>query len=107
FAPPSGEFSEELANAPDLGPGFALQERMAGGCPGLSNIHCLTYAASLSHGKLASAIPAASQAANRLARAIARSLFVEDRALHFARLTAFATRELQGDEWSASAFDPA
>jgi FAD-dependent urate hydroxylase len=105
YIPASDEASEELANAPELGPGFALQERVAGACPGLGNIHCLTYAASLSHGKLASAIPASSQAANRLARAIARSLFVEDRALHFERLTRYATPELRGDEWGEAAVD--
>ena len=38
--------------------------------------------------------------ADRLARGIVRSLFVEDREQHFAALTAFETPELLGDEWT-------
>jgi hypothetical protein len=42
----------------------------------------------------------------RLARGIARSLFAEDREQHFARLQAFDTAELAGDEWPEPAASP-
>ncbi|HUH76483.1 MAG TPA: FAD-dependent oxidoreductase, partial [Devosia sp.] len=41
-----------------------------------------------------------SDGAQRLAKAIASSLFVEDRAIHYANLVAYDTPELQGDEWT-------
>ena len=45
--------------------------------------------------------PAVSAGARRLALAITRDFFVADREAHFATLEAFATPELQGDEWPA------
>jgi cation diffusion facilitator CzcD-associated flavoprotein CzcO len=99
FAPPPGQENEELSAAPDLAPDFAFQEKAAGSCPALGRIHCFNYPATLSHGKLSGDIPAVSQGAQRLAQGIARSLFVEDRALHFHALERFDTPELQGDEW--------
>lgn len=89
----------ELAASPDLAPDFAFQERQPGACPALARIHCFNHPASLSAGKLSGDIPAVSAGAQRLARGIARSLFVEDRAEHFLRLQAFDTPELLGDEW--------
>ena len=53
----------------------------------------------LSHGKLSGDIPAVSEGAQRLARGIARALFVADRHTHFDALVAFGTPELLGDEW--------
>jgi FAD-dependent urate hydroxylase len=90
---------EELAASPDLAPDFSFQEKVPDACPALSRIHCFNHPASLSAGKLGGDIPAVSAGAQRLARGIARSLFVEDRALHFERLQAFDTPELLGDEW--------
>jgi len=40
-----------------------------------------------------------SDGAQRLARALAQSLFLEDRQAHYAALQAFDTPELLGDEW--------
>lgn len=98
--PGTPEFAnEELATSPDLAPDFAFQERTPGACPALARIHCFNHPASLSAGKLGGDIPAVSAGAQRLGRGIARSLFVEDRALHFERLQAFDTPELLGDEW--------
>jgi cation diffusion facilitator CzcD-associated flavoprotein CzcO len=71
-----------------------------GSCPTLSKIHCFNFPATLSHGKLTGDIPAISEGADRLARGIVRSLFVEDRETHFANLQAFDTPELLGDEWA-------
>ncbi|MFS2224221.1 hypothetical protein [Pantoea sp. B65] len=39
------------------------------------------------------------QGARRLAQGIVRSIFVEDRELHYASLVAFDTPEREGDEW--------
>jgi hypothetical protein len=44
--------------------------------------------------------PQASEGADRLARAIAGDLFVEDAAHHRARLWAYAEPELLGDEYT-------
>lgn len=99
FVPAAGEGNQELAESPDLDPDFAFQERNPGACPALRRIHCVNYAATLSHGKLSGDIRAISQGAQRLARGIARGLFVEDAAMHFAALQAFDEPELRGDEW--------
>ncbi len=100
MTPPPGEENDELAWSPDLDPDFAFQERTPGECPALARIHCLNYPASLSHGRLTGDIPAVSIGADRLARAIARDLFVADRVHHYAQLQAFDVPELQGDEWN-------
>jgi FAD-dependent urate hydroxylase len=107
FTPPAGEENPELAHAPDLGPGFEFQERVAGACPQLSRIHCFNYPALLSHGKLSGDIPAVSAGGERLARAIARALFVADRETHYAALTAYDVPELLGDEWTDAGAEPA
>ncbi|WP_270934686.1 NAD(P)-binding domain-containing protein [Falsiroseomonas oryzae] len=99
FTPEPGEENEELSDSPDLAPDFAFQEREPGACPALQRVHCFNYPATLSHGKLSGDIPAVSAGAQRLARGIARALFVEDRELHFAALQRFDTPELLGDEW--------
>ena len=99
YTPPAGIDNAELANAPDLGPSFEFQEREPGTCPALAQIHCFNYPAMLSHGKLSGDIPAVSEGAQRLARGIARALFVADRKTHYETLVAFATPELLGDEW--------
>lgn len=99
YTPPPGIDSAELRHAPDLGPAFAFQEKAPGTCPVLSRIHCFNYPAMLSHGKLSGDIPAVSNGAERLARGIARALFVADRETHYRALMAYDTPELLGDEW--------
>ncbi|MDN5000743.1 NAD(P)-binding domain-containing protein [Bradyrhizobium sp. GCM10027634] len=99
FAAPAGMDNAELESSPDLGDTFQFQEKVPGACPALSRLHCFNYPATLSHGKLSGDIPAISEGADRLARGIVRSLFVEDREIHFANLKAFATPEIIGDEW--------
>lgn len=100
FAIPEGMDNAELANSPYLGRGFEFEEKVAGQTPGLSQIHSFNYPATLSHGKLSGDIPAVSDGGQRLAKSIARSLFVEDRQTHFDNLVAYSTPELQGDEWT-------
>ena len=101
FTPGPDQAQAELAASPDLAPDLSFQERVPGACPALARIHCFTYPATLSHGKLTGDIPAVSVGARRLALAITRDFFVADREAHFATLEAFATPELQGDEWPA------
>lgn len=86
----------EWAAFPYLGQGFELRGRAD---PALDGIHCFTHTAQLSLGNLANDIPAVSEGADRLARAIAASLFVEDRAHHRQRLFDYAEPELLGNEW--------
>lgn len=100
YAPPEGIDNPELAHAPDLGASFEFLEREPGTCPALASIHCFNYPAMLSHGKLSGDIPAVSDGAQRLARGIARALFVADRETHYEALVAFETPELLGDEWA-------
>jgi cation diffusion facilitator CzcD-associated flavoprotein CzcO len=98
------EATGEWAAFPYLAPGFELQSRTNGD---LSRIHCFTHTAQLSLGNLANDIPAVSEGADRLARAIAASLFVEDRAYHRQRLMDYAEPELLGDEWPGlESWDP-
>ncbi|WP_253958372.1 NAD(P)/FAD-dependent oxidoreductase [Rhizobium sp. WYJ-E13] len=103
YAPAEGMENGELATSPYLGPDFEFLEKMPGSCPSLRLVHCFNYPASLSHGKLSGDIPAVSDGGRRLARGIARSLFVADRETHFANLLAYETPELLGDEWTDSA----
>jgi len=98
--------NDELAGSPDLDRNLAFQERIPGTCPALARIHCFNHAASLTHGKIAGDIPAISDGAQRLARAIAAMLFDADRETHFAALQAFDTAELAGDEWAVAGARP-
>jgi cation diffusion facilitator CzcD-associated flavoprotein CzcO len=85
--------------SPYLGPGFEFRARDEGAVPGLDRIRCFTHAAQLSLGNLANDIPAASEGAQRLADAVARALFLDDRESHWRRLVDYDEPELLGDEW--------
>lgn len=101
------EAQGEWGAAPYLGPGFEFRPREDGAVPGLARIRCFTHAAQLSLGNLANDIPAASEGAARLAEAVARALFLEDRERHWERLVAYDEPELLGDEWPGLArWDP-
>lgn len=99
FTHAPGEADQELADSPDLGAVFELQEKTAGACPGLDRIHCFCYPATLSHGAVSGDIPAISEGARRLANGIASLFYREDFEHHFARLEAYDDPELLGDEW--------
>jgi cation diffusion facilitator CzcD-associated flavoprotein CzcO len=94
--------SEDLLNSPYLDAGFAFQERLPGTCPGLANIHCITGAASMTHGRVPVAVQGASVMARRLTEAICRSLFVEDFEDHYARVEAYNVREFASHELVAA-----
>ena len=93
------EAAGEWGECPYLAPDFAFRPRPGGRVEGLDRVHCFTHAAQLTLGNLANDIPAVSEGAERLARAIAASLFVEDRGHHRRRLEDYAEPELLGDEW--------
>jgi cation diffusion facilitator CzcD-associated flavoprotein CzcO len=99
FQPPANEPLAELGGFPYLGPGFEFTEKHPGRSPFLANIHCFNYAATMSQGPVAGDIPGVETGALRLAQAIARSFYLEDRALHSRDLDAYAEKELLGDEW--------
>jgi cation diffusion facilitator CzcD-associated flavoprotein CzcO len=99
--------NDEWLAAPYLGSGFEFQEAEPGAMPGLGRIRCFTHAAQLSLGNLANDIPMVGEGAQRLAEAIAATLFVEDHGHHWRRLTSYDEPELQGDEWPGMAqWDP-
>ncbi|MEG3135084.1 NAD(P)/FAD-dependent oxidoreductase [Rouxiella sp. T17] len=102
YRPEMGTPRVNMLEAPDLGPAFEFQERVAGECPMLAHIHCFNDAAMLSHGKVSGDIPAVSAGADRLVRGIAASLFADDVDTHFANLIAYENPELLGDEWTDS-----
>ncbi len=79
---------------PYLGPGFELIERAPGAAPGLSRIHCFNAGAIMSHAALGGDIPGLAYGAERLARAIARALFVAGVPELEAALLAYDDREL-------------
>jgi cation diffusion facilitator CzcD-associated flavoprotein CzcO len=99
FVPPASQENPELAGSPRLGDSFEFLERVPGSCPALGRIHCFNFPATLSHGKLSGDIPAISEGADRLARGLVRSLFVDDSAIHYANLEAYSEPEILGDEW--------
>lgn len=90
---------DEYLECPALGPGFEFRARPGFNADGLQRIRCFTHAAQPSLGNLANDIPQASEGAERLARAIAKNLFVEDAAVHRGALDAYAEPELLGDEF--------
>lgn len=99
FTPPGDERSDELGLSPDLADDFTFREKVPGICPAVTRIACFAYPSVLSHGKLTSGIPSISDGALRLARGMARSLFVEDGARHLDDFLAYDTPELVGDEY--------
>lgn len=100
FTPPTELASAELASFPHLAPSFAFTERVPGSAPFLADLHCFNYGATLSLGKVSGDIPAVSEGAQSLARAIAAELYVRDIETHFQGLLDYAKPELLGDEWS-------
>lgn len=99
FAPPAEEPLAELGSFPYLGPAFEFTEKHPGKAPFLADIHCFNYAATMSHGPVAGDIPGVEVGAERMARAIARTFYLQDRALHSRDLDTYAELELLGDEW--------
>ena len=97
---------DELLKFPYLGEGFEFIERAPGETPWLRDIYCFNHAAWLSHGYVSSDIPAVSDGAARLARALTRSLFLSDYPGHRQDLEYFVEPELHGDEIDAERWWP-
>ena len=93
---------DDYLECPALGPGFDLRPNHAATTPGLGRIRCFTHAAQPSLGNLSNDIPQASEGADRLARSLASSLFVDDTSVHRQRLKEYSDPELLGDEISIS-----
>ncbi len=85
----------ECARFPYLGPGFELIERTPGAAPGLEHIHCFNAGSTMSHAAVAGDIPGLAFGANRLSRALARSLFVAGAGELQSGLHAHDDRELE------------
>jgi len=97
---------DELLRFPYLGGALEFTERTPGGAPWLANLHCFNHAAWLSHGYVSSDIPAVSEGGDRLARGVARSLFLADADHHADALHAYEEPELFGDELAHAAWWP-
>jgi cation diffusion facilitator CzcD-associated flavoprotein CzcO len=93
--PEEAAMHPEGVRFPYLGPGFEFVERTPGSVPGLSRIHCLNAGATISHAALAGDIPGLAFGANRLSRAIARSLFSASATELETALHAYDDRELE------------
>src|SRR5690606_22703498 len=98
YTPPADLQNPGLAEMPYLGPGFEFLPR-DGALPAISNIYCFAYPAVMTHGKITSGIPSIGEGATRLAQALARSIFVEDRDIHLQNFLDYDVPELLGDEW--------
>jgi hypothetical protein len=69
----------------------------------MGRVHCFAFPAFTTHGPISGDIPAISVGAERVAQGIVAALFAEDYARNFARLLAFDTPELRGDEFTIAA----
>jgi FAD-dependent urate hydroxylase len=96
---PAGGDDYEQADDPFLGGDMEFLERQPGVAPWVQRVHCFTFPAFMSHGPLTGDIPAISVGAERVATGITGALFAEDYDRNWARLLAWDTPELEGDEY--------
>jgi cation diffusion facilitator CzcD-associated flavoprotein CzcO len=89
----------EQAEHPFLGEDLQFLERRPGTAPWVGRVHCFAFPAFMSHGPISGDVPAISVGAERVATGIAAALFAEDFDSNWARLLAYATPELRGDEY--------
>ena len=106
YAPPPGEEDAGLAANPYLGPGFEFVEKAPGTAPFLKDIHNFTYGGVVSHGRAVGEIASLRHGVPRLVSAIGRDLWLADRAAHLARLRAFDTPDLTGEEYAHALWSP-
>lgn len=98
FTPSDGQPFEQ-GEDPWLGPSLEFTAREPSPAPWVERVHCYSFPAFLSHGPLTGDIPAISVGADRIAQGIASALFGEDYERNWAKLMAFNTPELIGDEY--------
>ena len=95
---PSESKESDLAAFPYLDSGFRYTTTDAELIPHANRLHAFSHVCMVSLGNLANDIPAVTEGAERLARAIAIDLFQEDKAIHWQRLADYDEPELLGDE---------
>lgn len=95
---PTESKHSDLAAFPYLDDGFRYTTAAAELAPHAHRLHAFSHVCMVSLGNLANDIPALSEGAERLARAVAIDIFQEDKAIHWQRLADFAEPELLGDE---------
>jgi len=89
FVPPPGEEHADLLRHPYLGPGFEHTEKVPGEAPWVRTLFNYTFGGLLSLGFGGASISGMKYSIPRLVGGITASLFVEDRARHYASLRAF------------------
>lgn len=99
ISPQEASRHPEAARYPYLGPGFELVEHTPGTAPDLQHIHCFNAGSTLSHAAVAGDIPGLAFGANRLSRAIARSLFAASADTLQSGLHAHDDRELESTRY--------
>jgi len=96
---PDGSDGFDQAEVPFLGADLEFLQRRPGDAPWVERVHCFTFPALLSHGPITGDVPAISVGAERIAAGLAGALFAEDYDRNWARLLAWDTPELNGDEY--------
>lgn len=99
YTPPKGEESRDLGLFPYLNPDFTFRPKQPGRSDWLEHVYCFNYGSTVSLGKTSGDIPAVSVGGDWLGREMARKLYHEDIDQHWQALQAYASPELQGDEW--------
>lgn len=94
FTAPTGWEDPSLVGYPYLGSGFELTERTPGAAPWIGRVHDFTYGARLSMGLNGNMNSGLGAGGRRLADAISRSLFLEDRSAFFDDYRDFDVPEL-------------
>lgn len=94
YKPPAEWTEDSLLGYPYLGPGFEFTEREPGTAPWVERVHNFTYGARLSMGLNGNMNSGLGVGGRRLADAVTRSLFLEDREAIFASYQAYDVQEL-------------
>jgi cation diffusion facilitator CzcD-associated flavoprotein CzcO len=93
YSPPATDADEDLARHPYLGPSFEFTERNPGTAPYLQYLFNYTFGCLLSLGFGGASISGMKYSNARLVSGLTRSLFLEDRDIHFASLAGFDEKE--------------
>lgn len=99
YTPPAGLASDGLSSYPYLDAGLAFTERTPGTLPQLSDIYCLNYGATMSHGRAVGEITSLRHGTPRMVHAIGRDLFMADWEAQRNRLRSYDTPDLTGREY--------
>ncbi|MCB0964890.1 MAG: hypothetical protein KDA98_16560, partial [Acidimicrobiales bacterium] len=94
FTPPAGWEDDSLLPYPYLGTGFEFTEREPGTAPWIGKVFDFTYGARLSMGLNGNMNSGLGAGGRRIADALSRSLFLEDRERFFDSYCAYEEPEL-------------